>query len=43
MRERAALVGGRLEVTGQDGGGTRVTLTVPLATDHPSTAVEVAG
>lgn len=31
MRERALLVGARLEVTGQ-GGGTAVALTVPLAT-----------
>jgi two-component system sensor histidine kinase UhpB len=29
MRERAALVGGTLEVCPRDGGGTRVTLTVP--------------
>ncbi len=43
MRERAALVGGRLEVAGQDGGGTRVTLTIPLATGQPTPASEVAG
>lgn len=30
MRERAALVGGTLEVAPRDGGGTRVTLRVPL-------------
>ncbi|WP_162599985.1 sensor histidine kinase [Nocardioides solisilvae] len=30
MRERAALVGGTLEVAARDGGGTRVTLRVPL-------------
>jgi signal transduction histidine kinase len=31
MRERAALIGGRLSVESQPGRGTKVTLTVPLA------------
>jgi two-component system sensor histidine kinase UhpB len=31
MRERALLVGGRLSITGAPGGGTDVTLSLPVA------------
>ncbi len=31
MRERAGMVGGTVDITGADGGGTRVTVRVPLA------------
>lgn len=37
MRERAALMGGRLEITSRPGGGTRVQLTVPLGNVPPTT------
>jgi signal transduction histidine kinase len=35
MRERAQLVGGRLEIHGRPGKGTRVVLRVPLHEQAP--------
>ncbi|MBI4498457.1 MAG: hypothetical protein HY689_11225 [Chloroflexi bacterium] len=45
MRERAALVGGSLEIHSGPGAGTRVTATVPLlpAAHAPSAAIEAQG
>ena len=36
MRERAAIVGGSLEVTSTAGQGTRLTLTIPLPDADPA-------
>lgn len=35
MQERAAQLGGKLELVGREGGGTRVTLWMPLASAQP--------
>jgi signal transduction histidine kinase len=39
MRERAALIGGHLEITSRDGAGTRVSLTVSRRSGSPGLEV----